>query len=146
VIQKGPYINIWGNPNIAETAEIGAFVEIGDWVVIGERTKIGAFSFLCPGVTIEEDVFIGPRTTFTNDLYPPSSKDEWKRTLIKRGASIGAGAVILPGVTIGEYAMVGAGSVVTKSVSAYTVVSSNPARIMYDRRQYERNRDTALAG
>lgn len=146
MIIKGPahLVNLWGSHTVGETAEIGAFVEIGDGVVVGERVKIGAFSFLCAGVTIEDDCFIGPGCVFTNDTYPPSSKEHWKKTVIKRGASIGAGVVILPGVTIGEYALVGAGSVVTKSVDARTVVSSNPARIMYRREQYG-ERNTTLA-
>ena len=127
MIIRGPYTNIWGNPKIGETAEIGAFAEIGDGVVVGERVKVGAYAFLCPGVTIEDDVFIGPRVTFTNDTYPPSPKEEWKKTVVKRGASIGAAATILAGVTIGEGSLVGAGAVVTRNVTSYTVVVGSPA-------------------
>ena len=79
-------------------------------------------------MTIEDDVFIGPRTTFTNDKYPPSTKEQWQQTLIKKGAAIGAGTVIICGVTIGEGARIGAGSVVTHDVPAGEVWCGNPAR------------------
>jgi len=108
---------------------IHGFVYIEGGVKIGARCIIKPFAFICEGVTIEDDVFIGPHVTFTNDKYPILGS-EWELlpTTVKRGASIGAGAVICPGVTIGEYAMVGAGSVVTKSVPAHTWVRGNPAR------------------
>ena len=108
---------------------IHSHVWIGDGVKIGNKVKIQAFSFIPGGVTIEDDVFIGPRVTFTNDKYPPSGGKGWSETLVKRGAVIGAGAVILPGLTIGENAKVGAGAVVTKSVPDSVVVCGNPAKI-----------------
>lgn len=118
--------------NIHEKAVFGkrcrvhSHVWIGRDVIIGDRVKIQAFSFIPDGITIEDDVFIGPRVTFTNDKYPPS--DHWSKTLVKKKAVIGAGSVILPGVTIGEGAVIGAGSVVTKNVPDNTVVYGNPAR------------------
>ncbi len=107
---------------------IHSHVWIGDGVRIGKKCKIQAFAFIPGGVTIEDDVFIGPRVTFTNDKYPPSSGKHWAPTLVEKGAIVGAGAVILPGVTIGRGAIVGAGSVVTKDVPAHATVYGNPAR------------------
>jgi acetyltransferase-like isoleucine patch superfamily enzyme len=100
-------------------------------VVIGDNCKIKAFVFIPTGVTIEDDVFIGPNVTFTNDKYP-KTRGVWEllEIRIKKGASIGANAIILPGLTIGEYALVGAGSVVTKDVPDYATVSGSPARVM----------------
>lgn len=121
--------------NIRDGVEIGnnctlhSHIWIGENVKIGNNVRIQAFSFIPEGVIIEDDVFIGPRVTFTNDKYPPSLKEEWKPTIVKRGASIGAGAIILPGITIGEGARVGAGSVVTKNVPPNVVVCGVPARI-----------------
>ena len=92
---------------------------------IGDKVKIQAFSFICDGVELEDNVFIGPHVCFTNDKHPPSS--EWSKTLVKKGAKIGANSTILPGVTIGENAMIGAGSVVTKSVPDGEVWVGNPA-------------------
>lgn len=106
---------------IGEDCNIGAFVEIGG-AVLGNRVSIAAHCFIPPGVTIEDDVFVGPSTVFANDRHPPSRKSgrvpDWQpeKTLVKRGASIGAGACILPGVTIGEGARIGMGAVVTKDV------------------------------
>ena len=111
---------------IGEDSVIHSHVWIGNNVKIGNRVKIQAFSFIPDGVTIEDDCFIGPRTTFTNDKHPPSGN--WSKTLVKQGAKIGAGAVILPGITIGQNAMVGAGAVVTKDVFAGEVVVGNPAK------------------
>mgnify|MGYP001617910096 CR=1 FL=1 len=90
--------------------------------------------FLCAGVTIEDDCFIGPGVTFTNDKRPPGRKEDWGKTLVKRGASIGARAVILPGVTIGEGAMIGAGSVVTRDVMPGMTVAGVPARAVLGQR------------
>lgn len=118
--------------NINEKAKFGrrckihSHVWIGRDVVIGHHVKIQAFTFIPDGVTIEDEVFIGPRVTFTNDKHPPS--DGWSKTLVKKRASIGAGAIILPGVVIGEGAMIGAGAVVTKNVADFAVVVGNPAR------------------
>ena len=120
--------NIWGNPDIGEGTKIAAFVEIGRDVVIGKNCKIQAFVFIPPGVTIEDDVFIGPHVCFTNDRYPTTKGFISAKTTVKQGASIGASAVILPGITIGERARIGAGSVVTKDVPNDVLVYGNPAK------------------
>lgn len=131
-------VNLYGC-KIRMGTKIAAFVEIQKGVSIGKNCKIEPFVFIPEGVTIEDGVFIGPHVCFTNDKYPRAinpdgslkeSKD-WTitPTLVKKGASIGAGSVILPGVTIGEGATVGAGSVVTKDVPPGTTVLGNPARI-----------------
>jgi UDP-2-acetamido-3-amino-2,3-dideoxy-glucuronate N-acetyltransferase len=107
---------------------IHSHVWIGDGVKIGNKVSIQAFTFIPVGVVIEDEVFIGPRVTFTNDHKPPSYGKHWRDTLVKKGASIGAGAVILAGVTIGENAVIGAGAVVTKNVPDGEVWVGNPAR------------------
>ena len=113
---------IWPNSNIYPTAKIGKgcsigqFCEIGENVVIGNNVRIGAFTFIPEGVVIEDNVFIAPRVSFSNDKYPPAGKESWGKILVKKGAVIGMGATILPCVTIGEKSVVGAGSVVTKDV------------------------------
>jgi len=112
---------IWGG-NVYPTAKIGKGVSIGwgcevdNGVSIGNNTRIGAMCFIPEGVTIEENVFIGPKVSFANDNNPPSHKSDWGKTLVKKGAAIGMGCIILPGVTIGEGAIIGAGAVVTKDV------------------------------
>lgn len=117
-----PETKIWQPSNVYQTASIGtdgnigAFCEIGNNVVIGDRVRIGAMSYLPEGVIVEDDAFIGPRFCGTNDKYPPSGKDQWQQTLIRKGARIGAGVTIICGVTIGQNALIGAGSVVTKDV------------------------------
>jgi acetyltransferase-like isoleucine patch superfamily enzyme len=118
-------------------ARIGADCNICDHtyvegdVVIGDRVTIKSGVYLWDGLRVEDDVFIGPQATFTNDRFP-RSKQPFEETLttVRRGASIGAGAVILPGVTVGERAMVGAGAVVTRDVPAHVVVAGNPARVL----------------
>ena len=115
-----------GNCSIGRNCIIHSHVWIGDGVLIGSGVRIQAFSFIPEGVTIEDNVFLGPRVTFTNDKHPPSPN--WEKTLVKTGASIGAGSVILPGITIGKNAVIGAGSVVTKDVLAHTTVYGNPAK------------------
>ncbi len=114
---------------IGRNCIIGSFVEIGKGVNIGDNCKIEAFSYIPTGVAIEDDVFIGPRVTFTNDKYPKIGRD-WQisSTFVKKGVTIGAGAVIICGVTIGEDAVIGAGSVVTKDVEPGSTVVGNPAK------------------
>jgi acetyltransferase-like isoleucine patch superfamily enzyme len=130
-------VNLYGCEIGAET-KIATFVEIGRKVVVGARCKIGAHSFLCEGVTLEDEVFIGPGVKFTNDRFPRAttngrlqSASDWEpeRTLVRRGASIGCGCVILCGVTIGEGAMVAAGAVVTGDVPPHATVAGVPARL-----------------
>lgn len=133
------FVNLYGC-EIGDETKIGAFVEIGRGAVIGQRVKISCNSFICEGVTIEDEVFIGPGVMFTNDKSPRSttadgtlqSAADWlcTPTVVKRSASIGSNATIVCGVTIGEGAMVGAGSVVTRDVPAHTLVAGVPARVI----------------
>ncbi len=122
------YVNLYGC-RIGRECRIAAFVEIQRGVTIGDRCKVEAFAFIPSGVTIEDEVFVGPRATFTNDRHPRAVGD-WSitPTLVRKGASIGAGAIIVCGVTIGEGAMVGAGAVVTRDVPPGETVVGNPAR------------------
>ena len=129
---------IWAFCNILEGARIGRNCNVCDGcfieskVIVGDNVTIKNGVYLWDGVTVEDDVFIGPAAVFTNDSYPRSknTKYQQKKTLIKKGSSIGANATILPGITIGEYAFVGVGSVVTKNVPDFTLVYGNPAKIM----------------
>lgn len=125
--------NLYGPGAIGKGCTIAAFVEIGPNVTIGNHCSIGAFAFIPELVIIEDFVFIGPHVCFCNDKHPPSHGG-WLidpvYTVVRKHASIGAGAVILPGITIGERAVVGAGAVVTKMVPAGVTVVGNPARIM----------------
>ncbi|RLG81148.1 MAG: N-acetyltransferase [Thermoprotei archaeon] len=116
---------------IGKNCKIDAFVYIEGGVKIGNNVKIRTFTFIPEGVEIEDDVFIGPGVIFTNDKYP-RVRGKWRllKTKVKKGASIGAGAVILPGITIGKYALVAAGSVVTKDVPDYAIVVGNPAKVV----------------
>ncbi|MBT4310649.1 MAG: N-acetyltransferase [Anaerolineae bacterium] len=133
------YVNLYGC-EIGDETKIGTFVEIQKGVQIGKRAKISSHSFVCEGVTIEDEVFIGHGVIFTNDKYPRAAtvtgelqtEEDWVciPTLIKRGASIGSNATILCGITIGEGAIVGAGSVVTGDVPPRAVVAGNPARVI----------------
>lgn len=126
------YCNIFDSAEIGKNCIIGSYTEIGDRVKIGDNCKIEAQVFIPKGVTIGNDVFIGPAVKFTNDKYP-KAKGEWKiwPTVVEDGASIGAGSVILCGVTIGANAMVGAGAIVTRSVKAGdTVVGLAAKRII----------------
>jgi UDP-2-acetamido-3-amino-2,3-dideoxy-glucuronate N-acetyltransferase len=124
------YVNLYGC-KIGRDCKIAAYVEIQRGVTIGDRCKVEAFAFIPSGVKVEDEVFIGPHAVFTNDLHPKAVGDwEIVPTLVKKGASIGAGAVIVCGVTIGEGAMVGAGSVVTKDVPPGVLVVGNPAKVV----------------
>jgi acetyltransferase-like isoleucine patch superfamily enzyme len=132
------FINLYGC-QIGDGTKIGAFVEIQKNASVGKNCKISSHSFICEGVTIEDNVFVGHSVTFINDSYPravtsdgqPQTAKDWKveRTLVKKGASIGSGATILANITIGENAIVGAGSVVTKDVPANAIVVGNPAKV-----------------
>lgn len=122
------FVNLYGC-RIGADCKIAAYVEVQRGVTIGDRCKVEAFAFIPSGVTVEDEVFIGPHAVFTNDLHPRAVGDwEVVPTTVKRGASIGAGAVIMCGVTIGEGAMVGAGAVVTADVPPGATVVGNPAR------------------
>jgi UDP-2-acetamido-3-amino-2,3-dideoxy-glucuronate N-acetyltransferase len=133
------FVNLYGC-ELGDGTKIGTFVEIQKGARIGRNCKISSHSFVCEGVTIEDEVFVGHHVVFVNDRYPRATAsdgelqtdEDWHvvPTVVRRRASIGSGAVILCGVTIGEGAMIGAGSVVTHDVAAATVVAGNPARIV----------------
>ena len=134
----GDGTKIWHHAQISENAEIGENCNIGKGVYIDFGVKIGSnckiqnYVSIYHGVVIEDDVFIGPSVTFTNDLYPRAfiwSEEKASKTLIKKGASIGANSTIICGITIGKFAMIGAGSVVTKEVHDYVLAYGNPAKI-----------------
>src|SRR6186997_1563953 len=136
VIFHRDLVNLYGC-HVGAGTKIGAFVEIQKGATIGRRCKVSSHTFVCEGVTIEDDVFVGHGVMFINDPYPRATvdgrlqtEDGWSvvPTLVKRGASIGSGAAILCGVTIGENAMIGAGAVVTRNVAAGETVAGVPAR------------------
>lgn len=120
--------NISPMANIDENVKIGAFCEIGPNVNIGKNVSIGAFCFIPDGVTIEDDCFIGPACVMTNDKYPPSPKELWEDTIIKKGARLGARVTVICGVIIGEGSLIGSGAVVTKDVPAGYIFAGVPAR------------------
>ncbi len=133
------FTNLYGC-EIGDDTKVGAFVEIQKGVKIGSRCKISSHTFICEGVTLEDEVFIGHNVTFINDRHPRATNGngqlqteaDWAcvNTLVKRGASIGSGATLLCGITVGENALIGAGSVVTRDVPAGAVVAGNPARVV----------------
>lgn len=137
-VKLSQFINLYGC-EIGDETKIGAFVEIQKNSTVGKRCKISSHTFICEGVTIEDNVFIGHGVMFINDTFPRATADgqlqteaDWKveRTVIKKGASVGTGVTILANVTIGENAIVGAGSVVTKDVPANSIVAGNPAKFL----------------
>lgn len=138
-VSLSKFINLYGC-EVGDETKIGAFVEIQKNASIGKRCKISSHSFICEGVNIEDQVFIGHGVMFINDSYPRATTPEgdmqteahWKveRTTVKKGASIGSGATILSNISIGESAIVGAGSVVTKNVPPNSIVAGNPARVL----------------
>lgn len=133
------FVNLYGC-TIGDSTKIGSFVEIQKGVRVGRNCKVSSHTFICEGVTVEDEVFIGHGVQFINDKYPRATRDDgtlqteadWtvERTTVGRGASIGTGATILGGVNIGERAIIGAGSVVTRDVPAGAIVAGNPARII----------------
>ena len=133
------FVNLYGC-EIGDGTKIGSFVEIQKGVFVGRNCKVSSHTFICEGVTIKDEVFVGHGVIFINDKYPRAttahgslqSEADWKvvPTVVERGAAIGSGATILCGVTIGEEAIVGAGAVVTKDVAARTNVAGNPARVV----------------
>jgi acetyltransferase-like isoleucine patch superfamily enzyme len=138
-VKLSKFINLYGC-EVGDETKIGAFVEIQKNASVGKRCKISSHTFICEGITIEDNVFIGHGVTFINDSYPRATTGEgnlqteadWKveRTVVKKGSSIGSGSTILAKVTIGENAIVGAGSVVTKDVPPNSIVAGNPAKVL----------------
>lgn len=138
-VKLSKFINLYGC-EVGDETKVGAFVEIQKNAKVGRRCKISSHTFICEGVDIEDNVFIGHGVTFINDSYPRAAnpdgslqtEKDWQveRTLVKQGASVGSGATILSNVVIGENAIVGAGSVITKDVPPNSIVAGNPAKIL----------------
>ncbi len=138
-VKFSKFVNLYGC-EVGDDSKIGAFVEIQKNAKVGKRCKISSHTFICEGVTIEDEVFIGHNVTFVNDTFPRATtgtgslqtEADWKveTTVVKRGASIGSGATILANVVIGEQALIGAGAVVTKDVPASAIVVGNPGRVV----------------
>jgi acetyltransferase-like isoleucine patch superfamily enzyme len=138
-VKLSKFINLYGC-EVGDETKIGAFVEIQKNASVGKRCKISSHTFICEGVSIEDNVFIGHSVTFINDRLPRATTEDgdlqteadWKveRTVVKKGASIGSGSTILSNISIGENAIVGAGSVVTKDVPPNTIVVGNPAKFL----------------
>jgi acetyltransferase-like isoleucine patch superfamily enzyme len=154
-VKLSKFINLYGCA-VGDETKIGAFVEVQKNATIGKRCKISSHTFICEGVTIEDNVFVGHGVTFTNDTYPRATtsqgelqtEEDWKvgTTLVKKGASIGSGSTILSNLVIGENALVGAGSVVTKDVPANAVVAGNPARVLRMLKPAAKEREAVAAG
>ncbi len=133
------FVNLYGC-EIGDDSKVGTFVEIQKNAKVGANCKVSSHTFICEGVTIEDDVFVGHNVTFINDRFPRSTaesgglqtEEDWncEMTLVKKGASIGSSVTLLCGVTVGENAIIGAGSVVTKDVPAGTIVAGNPAKVL----------------
>jgi len=150
-VKLSKFINLYGC-EIGDETKIGAFVEIQKNATVGKCCKISSHTFVCEGVTIEDNVFIGHGVAFINDTYPRATtttghmqtEADWRveRTVVKKGASVGSGVTILANVTIGENAIVGAGSVVTKDVPAGAIVAGNPATF----RRYVVEREVPVSG
>ena len=146
VIFHEDLVNLYGC-RIGDDTKIGAFVEIQKGATIGRRCKISSHSFVCEGVTIEDEVFVGHGVMFTNDVYPrattaggaPQTEADWMvvPTVVRRGASIGSNATLLPGIVVGAGAMVGAGAVVTRDVPDHAIAVGVPARVVGDTRGAE---------
>jgi acetyltransferase-like isoleucine patch superfamily enzyme len=138
-VRINDFVNFYGC-EIGDNTKIGTFVEIQKGAKVGKNCKIQSHTFICEGVIIEDNVFVGHNVTFINDLYPKAvrkdgklqTENDWDcvQTLVKKGASIGSSATLLCGVTVGENAVIGAGSVVTIDVPRHTIVAGNPARII----------------
>jgi acetyltransferase-like isoleucine patch superfamily enzyme len=138
-VRLSRFINLYGC-EIGDETKIGAFVEIQKNARVGKRCKISSHTFICEGVVIEDNAFIGHGVTFTNDAYPRATTEDgklqteadWKikPTVVRKGASIGSGSTLLCNLSVGENAIVGAGSVVTKDVPPNAIVAGNPARIL----------------
>ena len=149
-VKLSKFINLYGCA-IGDNTKVGAFVEIQRNASVGRNCKISSHTFICEGVTIEDEVFVGHNVTFINDKYPRATtaggrlqtEQDWalETTRVKKGASIGSGATILSNVTIGERAIIGAGSVVTKDVPADAIVAGNPAKLM---RKSSENKESHL--
>jgi acetyltransferase-like isoleucine patch superfamily enzyme len=150
-VKLSKFINLYGC-EIGDETKIGAFVEIQKNARVGRRCKISSHTFICEGVEIEDNVFVGHGVTFINDSYPRATaaggqlqtEKDWKveRTVVKKGASIGSGATVLCNLVIGENAIVGAGSVVTRDVPANAIVAGNPARV----KRYIDSKEIAVTG
>jgi acetyltransferase-like isoleucine patch superfamily enzyme len=138
-VKLSKFVNLYGC-EIGDETKVGPFVEIQKNARIGKRCKVSSHSFICEGVDIEDNVFIGHGVTFTNDTYPRSTNSDgtlqtgsdWevRPTVVRKGASIGSGSTLLCNLSVGENAIVGAGSVVTKDVPPNTIVAGNPARVL----------------